>query len=316
MKSREIDSLFRSKPQSMQEYDQSILLALGYAMKESPFSDDGSAFDLMEAKSPRWSRYMAMVSTKSKSAKNVVKDKFLATKQSLTLRKRVLKPGEEKPAIDWQQVKNDLQNKAVLTTKKSIRFVKNEAIIDAMYIAIKLKSRAIKLHETLSVLPLHQRNMRSNATNKSIVSVSSFDPLAEDESMSDYSSMLDSSSVQDLSSVQDSSVQSSVESYLSGVSGSQESQSIQYQGESVEVFGPLPSEKPTMKRKLSKAFKRQLSEWKTLSPKKMTKKLVLVRQLSDTSKTASLGATEKLEESVLFLMDQDNEEDEVIHAFE
>jgi hypothetical protein len=281
-----------SMPQTIHEYNHSILLALGYAINGGQNVEvcatpvHNSAFDWTEVKQ-RLSQNMALVIAKSKSARYIAKDALQTVGMNLLLRKRVLKPKEATRSINWPRVKKDLAKKAALTAQKSIRFVRNEAILDTMYIAVKIKKRAIKLHETLSLLPLQTFKMRS--TNKSVVDAS-FDPFED-------------------FSVQDLGIKSSMDYSL------HDSRSFQFHEESIEVFEPLPtySPKPIMKRKLSKTLKKKLLEWKASSARELTKDLV-PKASKMTAKT--MDDEENLEDSVMYLMEQDNEEDEITYGFE
>ncbi|KAL3922437.1 MAG: hypothetical protein SGILL_002206 [Bacillariaceae sp.] len=282
-------ALLDSKPRSIDEYDQTILLALGYAMTGG--SDRCNLVVNTKSRRLSVSKYVASVGSKSKRASLAVKDSLKSALVPLKLRKQVVAgtSPDSTMMLDWQQVGVHLAAKAALTTKKSIRFVRNEVILDTMYIARQLTKRAIKLHETLSLLKVAHRHVQSGTQSSIPISI-------YDESI--HSSM-------------DVSMQASEQS----IELEENIDMMMIPEESVEVVEPLPKgSRKSPSRRISKALKKQISEKVSTPTRKLRQRLKQQASTSTCSKWANVSDLKR--EMVMYHMEQEDEEDEVALAFE
>jgi hypothetical protein len=206
------------KPQTIQEYDQTIVRALTLSMShDSVETTQDSSFEFVETK-PFLSKFGHSLITKKDQAKKLLQKNTKLAIATLQLRKKVERSAgdsdvqvQKHQSRDWHQLQHKWKKKVVKTTQKSLHLLRKEAVIDAIYLAMQLKKRALKLHATLSVLNF--------ASNK----------------------QLSKSIATDLGSLE-----------ADSASSREEEDSIAYREESVEVVEPLTTDNPKRVRHLQR----------------------------------------------------------------
>lgn len=173
------------KPQSILEYDHTIVRALTLSMShDSVETVEDSAYDITESRPFLVKCTAAMWTTQGQARKMLEKSARIAT-IPLKLQRKVKKSDDGSDLEgalarscerDWKRLQNDIKQKAAVTTQKSLQFLQEEAKADAFYVARQLKKRALKLHAALSVLGLALA--KKDATSETVVNLDPFDDLS------------------------------------------------------------------------------------------------------------------------------------------
>ncbi|KAG7363588.1 hypothetical protein IV203_026949 [Nitzschia inconspicua] len=163
------------KPRSIQEYDQAMVRALSLSVRhDSAGSFEDSACDISEFW-PLFSRCGHGMKTTKDHVRRKLQQNAKMANVPLKLQKRreESKRNHRSEGRSWQQRQEELKYKVVSTAKKSFFLLHAGAKADALYVAMNLKKRALKLHEMLSLLNLKILN-RSNKED-TVVSVDMFE---------------------------------------------------------------------------------------------------------------------------------------------
>ncbi|KAG7342407.1 hypothetical protein IV203_007500 [Nitzschia inconspicua] len=163
------------KPRSIQEYDQTMVRALSLSASHNPVgSFEDSACDISEFW-PFFSRRGQDMKSRKDHVRRKLQQNAKMVNVPLKLQKRIeeSKRNHQSEGRGWHQRQEDLKKKVVSTAKKSFFLLHAGAKADVLYIAMKLKKRALKLHEMLSLLNLKILN-RSNKED-TVVSVDVFE---------------------------------------------------------------------------------------------------------------------------------------------